>query len=113
MHWILGAVGWLFGILAGGCWGSMLGSTWAAAGRDVKAGGFGMGRIKGRRQGAFYGRGGAIDGAGSLFAGCAFAAIAFASFAVAHSSVITIGSSAALGLVFMVACAIHEGRKEL
>jgi|GEM_PF-3846561 len=110
MNWLIGMLGWAFGVLAFVTFGQMLGRSWAATMRDGAAGGVGLGRVQGRRQGLLCGPGGAMDCAGALFAAAFFGAIALASFMAAHSTVATMATSAIVGVVLMVCAAIDEGR---
>ncbi len=109
---IAAIVGWLMAAMSVATFMGMLGAMWGAAKRDTAAGGFGMGRIRGHRQGVFYGPGGVIEAAGSTFAASAFAAIAMVCWVTVGVSLIALISSMVGGFILGIQMARKEANKQ-
>lgn len=99
MSWVEGAIGSLFGFMAVATLVEWFRVMWEMSMRDARAGGFGMGRIRGERPGLLYGKAGLIDGAGDLLGFCMFIAIAGVLWLDTGSSWLTVVASLILGIV--------------
>lgn len=111
MTWVGAIIAWFMGMFSVATMLSTLGAMWASAKRDTAAGGLGMGRIRGHRQGLFYGDGGVIDSAFGVMASLVFLAIALAIWATDGVWTISVASSLGTGLALGISMWREEQHK--